>query len=1038
MERLSTLLSNFDSLDKLKRLFWDELNYERVNQELRPDEWDDAIAEYPIVFAEAGSQGGFKVLYTRLKGSDLRLMHERTIITKLLRDFPYALFVFSNENEDTWHFVNVKIAVTTDTDDNRKAQKRRLFRRMTVAPPYNHLHTVINRITMLDLEQVSGRDLFGLSPLAIQQQHDTAFDVEAVTKEFFREYRRVFENAEQSITGIEDDDTRRLFTQKLFNRLMFIVFLEKKGWLTFNNDRDYVLALWKDYQQKREQGIDHNFYTDRLKLLFFTGLNNPAERDLMGAAGRPGPIQERIGNVPYLNGGLFERGDFDGEDSTVSVPDNVLKFAIDDIFYRFNFTVVESTPLDVEVAVDPEMLGKIFEELVTGRHESGSYYTPKPIVSFMGREALKGYLQTACPTESAESIAQFVDDHKPDKIKDPEKILDALKKVTICDPACGSGAYLVGMLHELIDLRLVLFNRKEIDAITGYQRKLEIIQSNIYGVDIDPFAVNIARLRLWLSLIVEFDDKNQEPPPLPNLDFKIEAGNSVVSPTPPGIGQMALQEALIKTYFKKKSEYIESHGQKKLDLKNEIEDLRKQIRTWIEKDKSFATDFNWAVNFAEVFAAEGFDIILANPPYVRQELIKEIKPDLKRIYGKLHSGTADLYVSFYLRSLQLLKPAGMMVFISSNKWLRAKYGKNLRNHIASQHRVVSITDFGELPVFQTASTFPMIFIAQKTKSQADQSFLFTQVKSLQDPYPNVLEILRQSGNRLPFRLLRGENWILTSEARAEILERTENIGITLEEYVDGRIYLGLKTGFNKAFIIDGEKRTELIAKDERSAEIIKPLAVGDDIRKWRINISDKWLILTQIDVAIERYPAIFEHLSQWEKELRARSDQGNHWWELRPCSYYSVFEAAKIVYPEIAKESRFVVNTDNKYTNNKTFMIPGARWYLLGILNSRIAWEYFKETCSVLGDANKGGRVELRSVHVGQLPIPQIDGTLKDDIARIARELNSSHGKCDNAAELEAELNVLVYQAYGLDDKDIAVMEGRDDHVESKPKPNME
>ncbi len=176
-----------------------------------------------------------------------------------------------------------------------------------------------------------------------------------------------------------------------------------------------------------------------------------------------------------------------------------IRAILQDLFARFNFTVTESTPLDVEVAVDPEMLGKVFEELVTGRHESGSYYTPKPIVSFMCREALKGHLETRCPSES---IERFVDEHDATHLRDGEAVLEALRNVKCCDPACGSGAYLLGMMHELLDLRACLFaaNRK-LDPIKNYERKLEIIQSNVYGVDLDPFAINIARLRLSLGRI---------------------------------------------------------------------------------------------------------------------------------------------------------------------------------------------------------------------------------------------------------------------------------------------------------------------------------------------------------------------------------------------------------------------------------------------------------------------------------------------------------------------------------------------------------
>src|SRR5205085_2945955 len=183
--------------------------------------------------------------------------------------------------------------------------------------------------------------------------------------------------------------------------------------------------------------------------------------------------------------------------------------AVFDLLERYNFTVTESTPLDIEVAVDPEMLGKVFEVLVTGRHETGSYYTPRPIVAFMGREALKHYLAAVVRDEAA--VARFVDEGDPSKLSDPEAVLNALRSVKVCDPACGSGAYLLGMMQELLRLRQALFATRGLDAQKVYDRKLEIIQNNLYGVDIDLFAVNIAKLRLWLSLAVEF--VGAKPPP---------------------------------------------------------------------------------------------------------------------------------------------------------------------------------------------------------------------------------------------------------------------------------------------------------------------------------------------------------------------------------------------------------------------------------------------------------------------------------------------------------------------------------------------
>ena len=224
---------------------------------------------------------------------------------------------------------------------------------------------------------------------SVRMALESAFDVEAVTKRFFTEYKRVFDAALEKVKGFgfsqDEKDAKRLYVQTLFNRLMFVYFLSRKGWLTFNENKDYLNALWKDYCSQEEKT---SFYTDRLDLLFFSGLNNPQSQDLNF---QNGFVQTRIGTVPFLNGGLFEKTALDKRRGVI-VPDDAIRPILTDLFDRFNFTVMESTPFDIEVAVDPEMLGKVFEELVTGRHESGSYYTPRPVVAFMCRESLKGYL----------------------------------------------------------------------------------------------------------------------------------------------------------------------------------------------------------------------------------------------------------------------------------------------------------------------------------------------------------------------------------------------------------------------------------------------------------------------------------------------------------------------------------------------------------------------------------------------------------------------------------------------------------------------
>jgi TaqI-like C-terminal specificity domain/Eco57I restriction-modification methylase len=939
-------------------------------------------------------------IYTRLKSENLSRQSERVVVNHLLQEHPYSLFVFSNNSQSRWHFLNVKY--------DSSPQKRRLFRRITVGDG-EQLRTATERISLLDLEKIPNA-----SPLDIQARHDEVFDVEAVTQEFFREYRKTFEKVESLIQWATSNEQKRLFTQKLFNRLMFIAFIEKKGWLKFHKRTDYLSALWESYQ--KDGASDKNFYRDRLSHLFFIGLNNPQEQDITGI-NNGAFLKDLIGSVPYLNGGLFEQAD-DDKNLKIIIPDECIDTILHDLFQRFAFTVTESTPLDVDVAVDPEMLGKVFEELVTGRHESGSYYTPKPIVSFMCREALKGYLKTQAKNESQDAIAQFVDEHNPDNLVNPEEILEALRSVRCCDLAAGSGAYLLGMLHELLDLRQCLFATKGLDSNTVYQRKLDIIENNLYGVDKDVFAVNIARLRLWLSLAVEF--QGEKPNPLPNLKYKLEVGDSLTAPSPTTTGMV--RSEFIEQYRQKKAQYMRTHdGGKKQKLEQEINELKIQIALVTHGSTKVKEGFDWAVEFAEVFADGGFDILLANPPYVRQELIKDLKPTLQKVYPTTYNGTSDLYCFFYARALQLLKVGGMLAFISPNKWFRAKYGEKLRKYIADICCVHSITDFGELPVFKSAATFPMIFIGQNNKL-VNQSTLFTQVKSLESPYPDILEMIREKGQNLPTNALNGSNWTLTDTSSANRMKKMEEAGIPLSEYVKGRIYYGIKTGFNKAFVIDGEKRAELIAQDSKSAEIIKPLAVGDDVRKWRINSKDKWLIFTLRGIDINAYPAIKAHLAQWQKELTPKTSSqqsigrkpGKYkWYEIQDeVAYYQEFEKPKIIYPVIAKESRFAFDIQGTFTNDKAFIIPVCELYLLGVLNSSSVWEYLKNLCSVLGDADKGGRLELRGIYISKIPIPNASTTEREAISKLVQKCLDAKGA--NCSQWEEEIDERVATLYGL------------------------
>jgi TaqI-like C-terminal specificity domain/Eco57I restriction-modification methylase len=786
---------------------------------------------------------------------------------------------------------------------------------------------------------------------------------------------------------------------------MFIAFVQKKGWLEFNGSGDYFKALWQDYRKespnplgkgaKKEEG---NFYRDRLSHLFFEGLNDP---DKQGDK----KLIKLIGNVPYLNGGLFE------EDASemvpgIVVPDNAIEDILTKLFDRFNFTVSESTPLDVDVAVDPEMLGKVFEELVTNRHGSGSYYTPKPIVAFMCRETLKGYLKSKC-AEDGEKIDRFVDDHESDNLADPEAILTALKAVTVCDPACGSGAYLLGMMHELLELRACLFASDKLGAESVYARKLEIIEHNLYGVDKDVFAVNIARLRLWLSLSVDGD----KPQPLPNLKYKLEQGDSLI--TPVMVSQLSLRAVSVQEFQRLKSEYLTAHGkEKKVGLEKAIENIKEQIATFTPGVYK-AGDFDWMVDFAEIMADGGFDIQVANPPYVRQESIVDMKPTLKKVFPQIYSGKSDLYCYFYARSLQLLKPGGMIAFISSNKWFRSGYGAKLRKHISETCQIYNITDFGELPVFKNAATFPMIFIAQNSEIEF-QSTIFTQVKTLDFPYPNIPAIISSQGLLLPQNAINGNNWTLADSTAAKQIQQMKLKGTPLKEYVKVQIYSGIKTGYNPAFWINGATRNNLILSDKKSSQIIKKLVKGEDIRKWHLQENDLYLIYTHSFTNIEEYPAIKNYLSEFRNRLENRA--GNQsWWQLQQAQNRGdIWDKPKIIYPDICKESRFTFDAEGIYADMKGFILASSDLYLLGVLNSKLAWWYLQQTCAVLGDAQSNGRLQLKKQYIDLLPIPQASEIERKAISKLVQKCLDAKGVGCEA--WEKEIDIRVAKLYGFDD----------------------
>ena len=660
-----------------------------------------------------------------------------------------------------------------------------------------------------------------------------AFDVEPVTTEFFKQYQRLFERALELVSGFDDPEDCKSFVQTLFNRLMFVYFLSRKGWLRYPNDdgggnTDYLNALWDAYAQHPQHA---NFYDDRLWHVFFSGLNNPDSRDLRGG------VDFVIGEVPFLNGGLFEETELDRRDGVI-VPDDAIRPLLTDLFDRFNFTVMESTPFDIEVAVDPEMLGKVFEELVTGRHASGAYYTPRPVVAFMCREALKGYLETRAPNLSAEVIAAFVERRETERI-DPVAapvLAAALESVTVVDPACGSGAYLVGMMQELVELRQALFNVGA-GAQPLHRLKLHIIERNLYGADIDQFAVNIAMLRLWLSLAIEYE--GDEPQPLPNLDFKIVRGDSLLGPDPSETGQQGVlgyEGTLIDQLRKLKEQYLaESEPGRKQMLRDAIHEIEAKIREQLSHFADSNDAIDWRVDFAEVIGKGGFDIAIANPPYIHLRWQGDAMRQRYMTAGfTTYAKMGDIYQLFCERGCQLLcSQGGILAYVTSNSWLRANYGKKLRAMFSGRHTPLRWLDLGK-DIFDDAIVDSGVLLL-RTGGKA-VPFPAADMDSLPDAtFPPADDLWHQARPN-------GEmTWSVLSSREWDVMDRMQDRGVPLADW-DIATTIGIITGCNEAFIIDTPTRTTLIQSDPKSAEIIKPILRGSDIGHYRASWSGYWLV----------------------------------------------------------------------------------------------------------------------------------------------------------------------------------------------------
>ena len=929
-----------------------------------------------------------------------------------------------------------------------------------------------------------------------------AFSVEALTKQFYKDLYEWYQWAVDPASGVyfpnntstEADDREDIETKiiRLITRIMFVWFIKQKG-LVPNKifDVDFLETILKDFDPN--SAVVGNYYNAILQNLFFGTLNRAIEdeqgnkrkfatnvkkdiKTLYRYAEmftiREDEVIKLFSEVPFLNGGLFEcldktktidgveqaynydgfsRNDkkfADGRYRNRAVVPNVLFFeperGLISILSRYNFTIEENSPEEQQVALDPELLGKVFENLLgaynpetkeTARNQSGSFYTPREIVNYMVDESLISYLGNTAFVRSLFS-PEFV----YDKTKETEykTIADKLKAIKILDPACGSGAFPMGLLNKMIEILCHITPDENI-----YEMKLAIIENCIYGSDIQSIAAQITKLRFFISLICNCEKDATKPnfgiPTLPNLETKFVAANSLIAKKKQ-VSHNLFENPEIEPTKKELTEIRHEHfsaktAYRKSTLREKDKQLREKLAKLLEQDNDFAPedakqlaawnpyDQNAVAEFfdpAWMFGVtDGFDIVIGNPPYIQ---LQNDGGKLAKLYAdcnyKTYARTGDIYCLFYERGYQLLKPNGHLCYITSNKWMRAGYGEKTREFFAKNTNPLLLIDFAGVKIFESATVDTNILLFAKAVNEHKTLCAVTN-KQNKDSVKNLSVFVQQSGSVCEFS--NSDSWVILSPIEQSIKRKIEAAGTPLKDW-DIQINYGIKTGFNDAFIINTEKRDEILSNCQteeertRTAELIRPILRGRDIKRYGYNWAGLYLIATfpSCHYDIEKYPAVkkyllgfgIERLEQTGKshivngeKIKARKKTNNKWFETQDSiSYWEDFSKPKIVWGNLNLEGAYSYAPDGMFINAPSPFIATSNTAILHILNSKIADYYIRS----LGVTRNGGYFEYKPMFVEKLPIP------KCGLERLCKYPIQPN------TEQEHEIEHIIHSIYGL------------------------
>ncbi|HUE69567.1 MAG TPA: DNA methyltransferase [Pirellulaceae bacterium] len=781
-----------------------------------------------------------------------------------------------------------------------------------------------------------------------------------LTKKFYVEYADMRQDAFSALARENPEVPRPQIlysTQKLLDRVLFVAFSEDRGLLPV----DTIKKAFDHRDPYHPRPVWDNF-----RALF-------RSIDRGNAA---------LGIHAY-NGGLFAE---DPVLDRLQVSDEVCGFFRDLGAYDYR---PPSKALHGQAGslIDVEILGHIFEQSITDleklrseleglvepvgpekhktrRKQEGAFYTPAFITRYIIEQALGGVLKDkfeALRQKHEKSVkgsakASLADPevYELPKLKKPQREAlvafweawqDELTGIRLLDPACGSGAFLIEAFDQLHAEYEASNDR--LQELRGHRSLFDldkrILENNLYGVDLNEEAIEICRLSLWIKTA-------ERGKVLTALDHPIRVGNSVVSD--PAVHPKAL---------------------------------------------------DWRKAFPEVFEQGGFDVVVGNPPYVRQELLSPIKPHLEENFRAFH-GMADLYVYFYELGLNVLRPGGLLSFIVTNKWMKAGYGEPLRKLFADGAWVESVVDFGHAKqIFEDADVFPSIIVARKpTEKPRPKSAKLCTIPREQLRIDDLSRQIEEEGEQLPLEQLRAESWQLEPGGVNQLLAKIKARASSLNEFAGVMPLSGIKTGLNEAFLIDSRTKDAMVSSDSNSSEVLRPYLRGQDFCRWNPDWRGLWMIVLKSSenyswpwsdaaeraeqIFRQQFPAIYDHLEAQKAALTARQDQGRYWWELRSCAYWAQFERPKIMYPEITWRPDWGLDATGTLCNNTAYFVPSNDLWILAVANAPITWWYSWRT------AIHGKDEALRFIkeYVQALPIPPPSNSQRSEAERLVNKLIES------------------------------------------------